>query len=135
MIVDSSTTAAAERARILLVDDSAIQALALGRILRQSGFDVLLAGGGHEALERIAQNDCAMVLSDVRMPAMDGFALCRAIKGAHRSLPVVLLTAFAEPLDIMRGLAAGADGFLSKSSSASQLLSRLERALAGAREE
>jgi PAS domain S-box-containing protein len=118
--------------RILVVEDSRTQAEALRRVLENAGFEVAVAADGEQALGRIGANEFDLVLSDVLMPALDGFELCRRLKAdpARRDVPVLLLTALTDPLDIIRGLECGADGFLTKPCPAEHLLGRVRGLLA-----
>ena len=118
--------------RILVVEDSRTQAEALRGVLAPAGLDVDLAADGEQALERLRAADFDLVLSDVLMPGVDGFELCRRLKAdpARRDVPVLLLTALTDPLDIIRGLECGADGFLTKPCLADHLLARVRGLLA-----
>jgi len=112
---------------ILLAEDSPIQAALGRRALERSGYRVQVAGNGEEALRLIQTQPPDALVSDVMMPGMDGFALCRAVKADERTrtLPVILLTSLAEPIDIVRGLAAGADNYLIKPYDAQALRDKL----------
>jgi PAS domain S-box-containing protein len=118
--------------RILVVEDSRAQAEALRGVLAPAGLDVTLAADGEQALERLRAADYDLVLSDVLLPGLDGFELCRRIKAdpARREVPVLLLTALTGPVDIIRGLECGADGFLTKPGPAEHLLARVRGLLA-----
>ena len=104
--------------RVLLVDDS-ITTRALERsILEAAGFDVLTAADGAAAWTLLGAETVDLVVSDVDMPRMDGFALVEAIRGstAMRELPVILVTARENEADRRRGSKAGADAYIVKSS-------------------
>ena len=103
-------------ARILVVDDVLPNAKLLEKKLVDEYFDVLLATSGPEALEIIQREQPDIVLLDVMMPGMDGFEVCRRIKGNPKTehIPVVMVTALDKMSDRMAGLEAGADDFLSK---------------------
>jgi PAS domain S-box-containing protein len=112
--------------RILAVEDSPTQAVALHAALASGGYSVTEARSGEEALEALAASSFDVVVSDVVMPGtVDGYELCRRLKRGHPTLPVILLTSLADPLDIIRGLEAGADNFLTKPYTAERLLERL----------
>ena len=117
--------------QILVVEDSPSQAAMVQADLSDAGYQVSLAGDGEEALEMLGQGGFGLVISDVVMPGMGGFALCRQIKGdpALAATPVVMLTSLSDPLDIVRGLEAGADNFIRKPYQRDQLLSRIESIL------
>jgi DNA-binding response OmpR family regulator len=113
--------------RILLVEDSPTQAMKLQRILQERNFEVVLAANGQHGLDLFYQSRFDLVLSDVVMPEMNGFELCRRIKGDPDSahVPVVLLTSLCEEADRQRGLQSGADEYLSKPYDAKGLLKRI----------
>jgi signal transduction histidine kinase len=113
---------------ILVIEDSPTQAAQLQHILERNGFTVSMATNGKEALAVIAGKKPALVISDVVMPEMDGFELCRRIKADDRSrgIPVILLTSLSDPLDVIRGLECGADNFLTKPCAETYLLSRIQ---------
>jgi CheY-like chemotaxis protein len=92
----------AER-RILVVDDEPSIAQTIGWVLRDEGYEVAFARNGREALERVAEARPDLVITDIMMPVMDGWALCRALREdpATRAIPVVLTTAV--PSLIQRG--------------------------------
>jgi len=108
-----------------------MQAKLLEQVLRTHGFSVFIARNGIEALDVILSHDPALVISDILMPEMDGFELCRQIRrneaGSH--LPVVLLTQLNDPGDVINSLEAGADYFISKPYNNGLLLSRISAIL------
>ena len=118
--------------RILLVEDSPTQAEAVRAALEDGGYAVMVAPSGDEALRVLAAEPVDVVVSDVMMPGtVDGYELCRRIKqGERHETPVMLLTSLADPLDIIRGLEAGADNFLTKPCEPAHLLERLSVLLA-----
>jgi two-component system sensor histidine kinase/response regulator len=91
---------------ILIVEDSPTQAKELRYTLERHGFVVRVAGNGGKALSMIRERKPTIVISDIVMPEMDGYRLCREIKddGALRDIPVILLTALSDPKDVVRGL-------------------------------
>src|SRR5690606_14304692 len=116
--------------RILAVEDSPAQAALVVADLEDEGFDVTLAVDGEQALERLDEAPYDLVLSDVVMPGIDGYGLCRAVKAAHPELPVILLTSLTDPMEIVHALEAGADNFLRKPYDRAQLSARVRAALA-----
>lgn len=112
---------------ILIVEDSPTQAENLRGLLASAGYRVRLAANGRLALGALAGYRPALVLSDILMPEMDGYALCTAIKGHPelRTIPVVLVTSLVDPTDIVRGLEAGADNFIRKPYTRDYLLQRI----------
>jgi two-component system cell cycle response regulator len=103
-------------ARVLVVDDIVANVKLLEARLTAEYFEVLTATNGAEAIALCEKGKCDIVLLDVMMPGMDGFEVCRRLKGqiATAHLPVVLVTALDQPADRVRGLEAGADDFLTK---------------------
>jgi signal transduction histidine kinase len=120
------------RHRILIVEDSATQRQALEGLLESLGYDVSAAADGEQALDAIRREVFELVVSDVVMPGMSGFDLCSHIKRdtdlTHRP-PVLLLTSMSDARDIVRGLEAGADNYVTKPYRADQLAARIEQAL------
>ncbi len=112
---------------ILVAEDSPVQATLLKRSLVQQGYAVTIAKHGQEALKNLQERPYGLIISDVEMPVMNGYELCRTVKQDHRlqSIPVILLTTLADPRDLMEGLSAGADSFLTKPYDEAVLLSRV----------
>lgn len=112
---------------VLVVDDLAASVGLLERLLVGDDYAVVTAANGREAIDMVRQTRPDVVLMDVRMPILDGFAACRALKSAPetRLLPVVLLTGSAELADRVRAIDAGADDFLTKPIDAIELRARL----------
>ncbi len=106
------------RRRILVVDDSITTRTLEQSILEAAGYDVLGAVDGADAWRVLQEKGCDLVVADIEMPRMDGFALCQAVRssGRFKSLPVVLVTALETPEHRSRGLEVGADAYIGKSS-------------------
>ncbi|MDQ1238051.1 MAG: Histidine kinase [Thermodesulfobacteriota bacterium] len=117
-----------EHHEILIVEDSPTQAARLQFILEEHGFKVLKARDGKEALSLLRTTRPTLVISDVVMPEMDGYELCRRIKQDEtlKDLPVILLTALSDPSDIIKGLESGADNFITKPYQERFLISRIQ---------
>ena len=117
---------------ILIAEDSATQALRLQALLEKRGYRVTSARNGQLALDALAALRPAAIISDIQMPVMDGFELCRRIKSDPQlaSIPLILLTTLSAPQDIIQGLECGADNFVVKPYDDDFLLSRLDTALA-----
>jgi two-component system chemotaxis sensor kinase CheA len=122
-----------ERRRILVVDDSITTRSLERSVLEAAGYDVATAADGADAWRRLEQESFDLVVSDVEMPRMDGVALCEAIRGSRRlaSLPVILVSALESPEHQRRGLDAGADAYVTKSSFDQQALLDTIRQLLG----
>jgi len=120
-----------DNAQVLIVEDSPTQALRLEQLLQGSGLPARVAQTAEEALALAAANPPAVIISDIVMPGMDGYELCRrvrATKGLER-VPVILLTALSDPEDILKGLTAGANNFVTKPYDPDLLLSRVRQLL------
>jgi len=106
------------RRRILVVDDSITTRTLESSILEAAGYDVLTAVDGSDGWRVLQEQGCDLVVADIEMPRMDGFALCEAIRASRRfgTLPIVLVTALERPEDRARGLEVGADAYIGKSS-------------------
>ena len=102
--------------RILVAEDSPTQALRLRLLLERSGYEVIVAADGREALEAARREKPTLVISDVVMPEMDGYGLSRSIKSDSdlHQIPVMLVTTLSDPQDVIRGIEAGADNFVVK---------------------
>lgn len=112
---------------ILIVEDSPTQAELLRFILEEHGFTVVAASNGKEGLAYTREKKPSLVISDVVMPEMDGYEMCRAIKTdeAIRRIPVILLTTLSDPQDIIRGLESMCDDYNVKPFDEEYLLSRV----------
>jgi len=117
---------------ILIVEDSPTQALHLKHILMQHDYAVIVAKDGKDALKRMHEKKPTIVISDILMPEMDGYELCRHIRSdeALKYVPVILLTQLVDPRDVIRGLLSGADNFVTKPYSEQFLISRIQYILA-----
>ena len=122
--------------RLLVVDDEPNLLVAVKACLRGEGFDVVTARSGAEALVRVAESVPDLVVSDVRMPGMDGYQLARQLRSSPRTAltPVVFLTAKDETADRIEGFRTGVDAYLTKPFEPDELvavirsiLSRVER--------
>ena len=115
-------------ANILIVEDSPTQAIQLQSLLEENGYKVSVAVNGADALSYLDEYIPDLVISDIVMPEMDGYELCRKIKEDDdlKGIPVLLLTRLTEPEDIIKGLDSGADNFVTKPYDPKLLLSQLE---------
>ena len=121
----------AAKPRILCIDDEPNILKFLEAVLVRNGYEVLQTENGEEALEKIEKQGVDLVLSDVRMPKMDGLQVCRRIKGDERfrNIPVILITGLAEKEDRIKGIEAGAEDFLSKPIDSAEVLARIKMLL------
>jgi two-component system cell cycle sensor histidine kinase/response regulator CckA len=115
--------------RILVIEDSPTQAERIRFLLEEAGHTVEVAPNGREGLKRLGATAPQLIVSDIEMPLMDGFAFCHAVKAdaTTRTIPVVLLTSHHTPADIIRGLEVGADNFIAKPFEDGHLLARIAR--------
>ena len=120
-----------EEVRILIAEDSATQALRLELLLKKHGFCVGTARDGVEAFALAGTFKPDLLIADIRMPRMDGYELCRRVKGNEelKNTPVVLLTSLSDPNDVLGGLRCGADNFMTKPYKETFLLSRIRSIL------
>ncbi len=121
-----------EQQDILIAEDSLTQAIKLKRMLEMNGFNVLMGRDGKEALDLLEKSDPALIITDIEMPVMDGYELCRRVKEDKRycDIPVILLTSLRDPKDVIKGLECRADNFLTKPYTSEYLLSRINSVLA-----
>jgi two-component system cell cycle response regulator len=118
--------------RILLVEDSLTQAEKLKYMLEQHGYLVSVVVNGEDALLWLQEEKPIVIISDVIMPKMDGYQLCRRLKADNnlKEIPLILLTSLSDPKSIIKGLECGADNFLTKPYKEEFLISRVENVLA-----
>jgi DNA-binding response OmpR family regulator len=121
----------ARPSRILIVDDEPLNVDYLEQELQELGYDTISARDGKQALERVEAEAPDLILLDVRMPIMDGFTVCRALKGneATRLIPIVIMTTLDGIEDRIRGIEAGADDFLTKPVNERELIARIRTTL------
>jgi DNA-binding response OmpR family regulator len=116
-------------ARILIVEDELPMRTALEDCLAAEGFRVLTAADGERGLERALKEKPDVILLDVMMPRLDGFALCAELRRLGHGMPVLMLTAKGQVRDRVSGLDAGADDYLVKPFSTDELLARVRALL------
>ena len=114
--------------RILIVDDDPKYINVLTAILKVSGHGILSAANGKTAVEIAKQEKPALVLLDVLMPDWNGYETCRRIR-EFLPTPIIMITAMSQKSDVVRGLEAGADDYLTKPFSTDELLARVQVAL------
>ncbi len=117
---------------ILIVEDSRLQAKRLMKFLKDQGYEVAHAGDGQRGLEAARSRNPDLIITDVIMPVMDGFEMCRSIR-ENTDLyltPIVMVTSLSNPEDVLRGLEAGADCYITKPYEGKIMLSRIRSVLA-----
>jgi CheY-like chemotaxis protein len=128
----STAPGASRRPRVLIVDDDPLIRRVVRAVLEDAAYDLAEAGTGEEALAAAARRPPDVVLLDVMMPGMDGFEVATRMRGDPRleGLVIVMLTAKDGAEDRRRGLASGADRYLTKPFSPLELIAVVEEALA-----
>jgi response regulator RpfG family c-di-GMP phosphodiesterase len=121
----------ARKPRILCVDDEALNLALLEALLVPTGYEVIKSGNGQHALKRMEEMKIDLVLLDVVMPELDGFEVCRKIKGNkhYRNIPVIMITALTSKDDRIKSIESGADDFISKPIDTAEVLARIRMLL------
>ena len=114
--------------KALIVDDDRVLSDVLAFTLRREGFQVVMAYDGEAALRSWREEQPDLIVLDVNMPKLDGFAVCRRIR-AEADTPIILLTVRGEEDDIVHGLGLGADDYITKPFSPRQLVARAQAVL------
>ena len=129
--MDSINQIKPDEIEILIVEDSPTQAERLRRLIQSLHYNARVAANGQLALAAIRERKPHLVLSDIVMPEMNGYDLCRAIKSdpTLRDIPVILVTSLNDPKDIIRGIECGADNFIRKPYAEDYLLNRISHML------
>ena len=117
--------------RILVVDDDPMNVKLLEGILKREGYESIKALGGEEALDKVRHERPDLILLDVMMPGVDGYEVTRRLKAdsTTAAIPIIMITALNGTEDKVRGLACGADEFLTKPVNAAELLARTKSML------
>ncbi|MDQ7784244.1 MAG: diguanylate cyclase [Desulfomonilaceae bacterium] len=112
---------------ILIVEDSRLQAKRLMNFLTDQGYEVAHAGDGRQGLEAARIREPDLIITDIIMPVMDGFEMCRRIREDEKLYltPIVMVTSLSNPEDVLRGLEAGADCYITKPYEGKIMLSRI----------
>lgn len=111
--------------KALVVDDDLVLADVVSFTLRRAGFDVVLAHDGRSALERFDAERPDLVILDVQIPEIDGLTVCRTIR-EHSATPIIMLTVRDTDRDIVEGLGLGADDYMTKPFSHTELVARVQ---------
>jgi DNA-binding response OmpR family regulator len=115
----------ADRSRILVIEDDDAIAASLQRVLEAEGHHVDRHATGESGLASARREGPDLALLDLGLPDLDGIEVCRRLRAAHPALKIVILTARTEEMDVVLGLDAGADDYLSKPFRLSELLARV----------
>lgn len=117
--------------QILIAEDSPTQAEHLKYLLEKHNYKVIVAKDGKEAIGMVIEHKPSLVITDIVMPEMNGYDLCKEIKSREKTMniPVILLTSFSRSEDVMEGISCGADNFLTKPFREDYLVSHIEQIL------
>ncbi len=120
--------------KILIADDEKNIVISLEFLLRNEGFDVIVAGDGEAALQMIAEHRPDLVLLDVMMPKRSGYEVCQRVRERPdwRQIKVIMLTAKGRDVEVSKGLSLGADLYVTKPFSNSELVAKVNALLAAA---
>jgi DNA-binding response OmpR family regulator len=119
--------------KLLLIDDSQDIQKLVGMFLERDGYEVVRATNGQEGLRQLAQTQPDLVLLDIMMPEVDGWETCRRMREIS-NIPIIMLTAKAQEMDVVRGLEMGADDYVTKPFDLSELRARIQSLLRRAKQ-
>jgi len=114
---------------VLVVDDEPNYLVVLSELLIEEGYEILTAQNGETALHMVRETDLDLVITDMRMPGMDGLALLKAIKEYNPNLPIIMVTAFGEVEKAVAAMQAGAFNYLSKPFNNDELVLSVAKAI------
>ncbi|KPK34938.1 MAG: Fis family transcriptional regulator, partial [Nitrospira bacterium SG8_35_1] len=114
---------------VLVVDDEPNYLIVLSELLKEEGFEVLTAERGEAGLKIVEETDLDLVITDMRMPGMDGLELLKAVKSYNKELPVIMITAFGEVEKAVGAMKAGAYNYLAKPFNNEELLLNIRKAI------
>ena len=117
-----------ESVPILIVDDEALMRNLLQKILQREGYKTLTAANGTEALNIMASNEVDIVISDLKMPEIDGFALLKELKETYPDVGVIIMTAYGDTYTVKDALLLGADEYITKPFKSHEITLVVERA-------
>lgn len=120
--------------KILIVDDEPNIVISLEFLMKKEGFEIAVAADGDEALAKVGSFAPDLVLLDVMMPKKSGYEVCEALRAdpARAGLKIVMLTAKGRDTEVAKGLAIGADAYVTKPFSTKDLVARVRELLGGA---
>jgi CheY-like chemotaxis protein len=99
---------------VLIVDDELMARKLIEKILVRDGYHVAQAENGEAALEILEQTPIDIIVSDIRMPVMDGYGLLKAVKARYPAIPVIIITAYGDTYSVKDALLLGADEYVTK---------------------
>ena len=115
--------------KILIIEDEMAIAELEKDYLELSGFEVVMETNGEQGLKKALEEDYNMVILDLMLPGMDGFEVCRQVRG-QKNLPILMVSAKKDDIDKIRGLGLGADDYMTKPFSPSELVARVKAHMA-----
>ena len=117
-----------QKARVLIVDDEPFNVDVLEQELEDTDYELITASNGQEALDKIKSQQPDLILLDLMMPVLDGFAVLKEIKDddALRDIPVIIVSAASDSKSIVKGIKQGADDYITKPIDAESLKSKLK---------
>jgi len=117
--------------KILIVDDSPVARQLHAFIVKSAGFDIVESENGSDAYEKILSDSFDMIITDINMPKMDGFALCEQIRKneQYQNTPIIIVSTESESSDKMKGLQAGANLYIVKPVKAEELVENIKMLL------
>jgi PAS domain S-box-containing protein len=120
-----------DNAEILVAEDSITQAIQIKHLLESHRYNVIVAQNGLKAMYLLLNHKPSLVITDILMPEMNGYELCKKIKSNKNTedIPVILLTRLSDPEEIIEGLSCGADSFITKPYNEKYFLSHIEKIL------
>lgn len=118
---------------VLVVDDEPNIVLSLKFLINQQGYEVRTAGSGEEALKALSERVPDLILLDIMMPKPDGYEVCQKIRATPewKDIPVIMLTAKGRDVEKQKGLAMGADDYITKPFATHELVAKVRAILTG----
>jgi DNA-binding response OmpR family regulator len=122
---------------ILIVDDEPSIVVPIQFLMEQQGYNVLVAGNGEDALDIIYKYKLDLILLDIMLPRIDGYEVCEIVRldPRYRDIKIIFLTAKGREVEIAKGLALGADAYITKPFSNTELVSQVKELLAEANQD
>ena len=111
--------------KILIIEDEEVIADLEKDYLELSGFEVAITNNGKDGLEQALKGDFSLIILDLMLPEMDGFEVCKKIR-EERNIPIIMVSAKKDDIDKIRGLGLGADDYITKPFSPSELVARVK---------
>jgi two-component system alkaline phosphatase synthesis response regulator PhoP len=121
--------------KILIVDDEPNIVVPLEFLMEQNGYQVMAAASGEEALDLISTFKPDLILLDIMLPDLDGYEVCQNVRGnpEQRNTKILFLSAMGREMDIVKGMALAADGYITKPFAISDVVAKVNELLKGSR--